>query len=110
MNVLKAALSNKEYEIITECALSNLSETPNIVPPLNWDKTFSADTSELTATSESGAAEVESSSREVWTNMKVIVAISLVELSLHKGATKDSPLATLQVYQFVLCLLLTFIL
>jgi len=109
MNVLKAALSNKEYEIITECALSNLSETPNLVPPLSWDKTFSADTSEFTGTSDLHAPEVESSSSEVWIDMKVIVAINLVELSLHKGTTKDSPLATVQVYKLVLCLLISFI-
>ncbi|KAL0446423.1 UNVERIFIED_CONTAM: hypothetical protein Slati_1770200 [Sesamum latifolium] len=29
---LKAALSNKEYEIIIECAQANISETPNVVP------------------------------------------------------------------------------
>ena len=34
---LKAALSNREYQIITECTLSNVSETPNIVPPPNYD-------------------------------------------------------------------------
>ncbi|KAG0473029.1 hypothetical protein HPP92_014886 [Vanilla planifolia] len=34
INAIKAALSNKEYEIITECAISNISEIPRMVPSL----------------------------------------------------------------------------
>nr|CAB3500118.1 unnamed protein product [Digitaria exilis] len=35
VDVLKAALSNREYEIISECALSNFAETPHPVPALD---------------------------------------------------------------------------
>nr|AFN89138.1 vacuolar protein sorting 13 [Mesembryanthemum crystallinum] len=98
MDVLKAALSNREYEIITECALSNLSETPNIVPPLKWDKTTSpAATSEPAAALDSDPTAAQSNTTEVWMSMKVIVAVNLVELSLHKGGARDAPLATVQV-------------
>jgi vacuolar protein sorting-associated protein 13A/C len=31
---LKAALSDKEYQVITECAISNMAETPNLPPSL----------------------------------------------------------------------------
>ncbi|KNA21084.1 hypothetical protein SOVF_046540 [Spinacia oleracea] len=98
MNVLKASLSNKEYQIITECAQSNISETPNIVPPLLWQKkTSSIDMIESVGTLELEPTEVEPDTREVWISMKVIVAINLVELSLHSGVARDAPLGTVQV-------------
>jgi vacuolar protein sorting-associated protein 13A/C len=31
---LKAALSDKEYQLITECAISNMAEIPNLPPSL----------------------------------------------------------------------------
>lgn len=102
MNVLKASLSNKEYQIITECAQSNISETPNIVPPLLWQKkTSSIDMIESVGTLELEPTEVEPDTREVWISMKVIVAINLVELSLHSGVARDAPLGTVQVFLFL---------
>ncbi|KAH9610754.1 hypothetical protein KSS87_017342 [Heliosperma pusillum] len=98
MDVMKAALSNREYQIITECAVSNISETPNIVPPLQWEKTVpSVEMVEPVVISDLTSHEVESISKEVWINMKVNVAIKLVELSLHSGAARDSPLGTVKV-------------
>ncbi|XP_074317635.1 uncharacterized protein LOC141653693 isoform X2 [Silene latifolia] len=98
MDVMKAALSNREYQIITECALSNISETPNIVPPLQWKQTVpSVEMVEPVNISDLTSHQVESISKEVWINMKVNVAIKLVELSLHSGAARDSPLGTVKV-------------
>ncbi|KMT11750.1 hypothetical protein BVRB_5g105600 [Beta vulgaris subsp. vulgaris] len=98
MNVLKASLSNKEYQIITECAQSNLSETPMIVPPLQWNKkTLSVDMVESATTLDLGPTEAKSHTGEVWISMKVIVVVDLVELSLHSGAARDAPLGTVQV-------------
>ncbi|KAL9231233.1 hypothetical protein vseg_006486 [Gypsophila vaccaria] len=97
MDVMKAALSNREYQIITECALSNLSETPNILPPLQLKKTAPSVETVEAAFTDLAPHEVESSAKEVWINMKVNVAIKLVELSLHAGAARDSPLGTIKV-------------
>ncbi|XP_058084436.1 uncharacterized protein LOC131232245 isoform X2 [Magnolia sinica] len=95
---LKAALSNREYQIITECALSNISETPHSVPPLHQGlEASSDDVIEHLDHPPTDAVECESQDKEEWVTMKVSVAISLVELSLHSGVTRDAALATLQV-------------
>lgn len=91
---LKAALSNKEYQIITECALSNISETPRIVPPLSSD---------IQTSSEDVASQVNVSfgseipHGDVWVAIKVSVVIHLIELCLHAGVSRDTSLATVQV-------------
>ncbi|XP_043715720.1 uncharacterized protein LOC122664096 isoform X2 [Telopea speciosissima] len=91
---LKAALSNKEYQIITECAVSNLSETPNTVPPL--EQCLEADEVAEPLVPVASIVEFEMQERESWVSMKVSVAINLVELCLHSGVSRDSVLATLQ--------------
>ncbi|KAJ4951540.1 hypothetical protein NE237_028372 [Protea cynaroides] len=90
---LKAALSNQEYQIITECAISNLSETPNIVPQLDLETDEVAEPLVPVASS----VEFEMHERESWVSMKVLVAINLVELCLHSGVMRDAALATVQV-------------
>ncbi|GMH29787.1 hypothetical protein Nepgr_031630 [Nepenthes gracilis] len=98
INVLKASLSNKEYQIITECAQSNISETPNIVSPLECDYiTSSSSMVEPAVTQELANIGSETQTVEVWITMKVLVAINLVELSLHSGVARDTSLATIQV-------------
>ncbi|XP_077244890.1 pleckstrin homology (PH) domain-containing protein [Tasmannia lanceolata] len=95
---LKAALSNREYQIITECALSNISETPHTVPPL--DKGFETsleDVKEHLNPLPSGVEFEAAEGRQAWITMKVSVSINLVELCLHSGVTRDAALATLQV-------------
>ncbi|XP_057487524.1 uncharacterized protein LOC130773593 isoform X2 [Actinidia eriantha] len=95
---LKAALSNREYQIITECALSNVSETPNIVPPPNYDSGKSPiDTGEPFSHQDSGAVDSEAENRVTWIAMKVSVDINLVELCLHYGIARDASLATVQI-------------
>ncbi|KAK2995313.1 hypothetical protein RJ640_023827 [Escallonia rubra] len=95
---LKAALSNREYQIITECALANTSETPNIVPLVNKDiATTSVDTMEPSFPQGSDASRSEVQNGEIWISMKVSVVIGLVELCLHYGTSRDASLATLQV-------------
>ncbi|WCJ20748.1 hypothetical protein M5689_002962 [Euphorbia peplus] len=94
---LKAALSNKEYLIITECALSNISETPNIVPPLKHDSGISVDMIEPAVSQNLIGNEVELQNEEGWISMKVSVDINLVELRLLTGVSRDAPLATIQV-------------
>ncbi|XP_057978559.1 uncharacterized protein LOC131164992 isoform X2 [Malania oleifera] len=95
---LKAALSNKEYQIITECALSNISETPNLVPSLDHDAVASSsDLVEPLVSQAPGAAESETQNGEVWVALKVSVVIDLIELCLHSGVARDASLATVQV-------------
>ncbi|ONK73416.1 uncharacterized protein A4U43_C04F31270 [Asparagus officinalis] len=97
IEVLKAALSNKEYEIITECAVSNISETPHIVPVLDKGPRISSDGFEEDHTSfPSTTIKSQIENKEVWITMKTSVSITLVELSLHAGSSRDSPLANVQ--------------
>ncbi|GAB2263603.1 hypothetical protein Droror1_Dr00025737 [Drosera rotundifolia] len=98
VNELRAGLSNKEYQIITECAQSNISEAPNIAPPLQSDSILSSmDSKRPSVTRESATITSEAQDTEAWINMKVIVIINLLELKLHSGITRDTPLAILQV-------------
>nr|XP_043638921.1 uncharacterized protein LOC122610015 [Erigeron canadensis] len=95
---LKAALSNKEYHIISECALSNFSETPNAIPPLdNNAVSTSADAIDTLVGQGLEGHEYEAQSEQVWISMKVSVIVGLVEMSLHYGMARDASLATLQV-------------
>ncbi|MFS8029949.1 putative vacuolar protein sorting-associated protein [Helianthus anomalus] len=97
IDVLKAALSNKEYHIISECALSNFSETPNTIPPLNDTVSDSADVVNSLVHQGSEAHEYEAQNEQAWISMKVCVIVGLVEMSLHYGMARDASLATLQV-------------
>ncbi|KAI3918587.1 hypothetical protein MKX01_041907, partial [Papaver californicum] len=96
IDVLIAALSNREYQIITQCASSNFSETPNSIPPLKQSETSSHNIVQPVAPPVS-AVEFEVGNGEKWITMTVSVAINLVELSLHSGETRDAPLASLQI-------------
>ncbi|KAK6251014.1 hypothetical protein SCA6_005019 [Theobroma cacao] len=92
---LKAELSNKEYQIVTECAVSNISETPHIVPPLSSDfLTSSVDVVEPVIP-QNVVGEPSTPNDETWTVMKVSFVVNLVELCLYVGEW-DSPLATVQ--------------
>ncbi|XP_052211647.1 uncharacterized protein LOC127814276 isoform X2 [Diospyros lotus] len=95
---LKAALSNTEYQIITECALSNISETPHTIPELNYDSGMSSyDTRDSLLPNDSGAVDSEAQDMTTWIALKVSVDISLVELCLLYGVARDASLATVQV-------------
>ncbi|GFP96481.1 vacuolar protein sorting-associated protein 13c [Phtheirospermum japonicum] len=95
---LKAALSNKEYEIIMECAQANISETPNFVPPLNNESMSPIiDVSSQTGNQGLDPAQSETQAREILVATVVSVRIDMVELCLHYGVTRDASLATLQV-------------
>ncbi|KAL3619418.1 hypothetical protein CASFOL_036988 [Castilleja foliolosa] len=95
---LKAALSNKEYEIIMECAQSNISETPNSVPPLNNESMSPIiDLAAHTGNQGLDRAQSETRAREILVATVVSVRIDMVELCLHYGVTRDASLATLQV-------------
>lgn len=96
---LKAALSNKEYQVIVDCTQTNISETPNLVPSLKGEiSSPTIDVVELRGTQSLDTAKSESQAREIWVATKVSVQIDNVELSLHYGVTRDTSLATLQVY------------
>ena len=96
---LKAALSSSEYQIITECALSNISETPRVVPPLKHDsQTSSVDVIEPIIPQDTVGVESDTANGETWIVMKVSVTINLVEMSLYRGSTRDASLATMQVF------------
>ncbi|KAJ8763967.1 hypothetical protein K2173_003749 [Erythroxylum novogranatense] len=95
---LKAALSNSEYQIITECALSNISETPRLMPPLNHDSvTSNGGAVESIDPQHPVGIESESQSVDAWISLKISVVVNLVQLCLHPGLTKDASLATIQV-------------
>lgn len=95
---LKAALSNIEYRIITECASSNVSETPNIVPPLNnGSVTPSIDEARPQTSQYQDAAENGAQNGDSWITLKVSVFVNLVELCLYTGMASDTSLATVQV-------------
>ncbi|XAR70581.1 hypothetical protein NMG60_11027484 [Bertholletia excelsa] len=95
---LKAALSNREYQIITECAVSNVSESPNVIPPLNYDSGKSMiDVREPLIHEDCPSIDPETQNKATWTTTKVSVDINLVELCLHYGMARDASLATMQV-------------
>ena len=96
MEKLKAALSNSEYQIITDCAQSNVSETPHIVPLLNVDPVTSLSEGEA-ITQDPNGTDFPTASGEARVMMKVCVVIDLVELCLHSGIASDASLATVQV-------------
>lgn len=101
MEELKAALSSTEYEIITECALANFSETPNTLPPLIGDYTSpSAVMTEPLALQSPDTANTKTEDGIRWITTKVSVSINLVELCLYYGLKRDASLATLQVVIF----------
>ncbi|XP_031125724.1 uncharacterized protein LOC116028070 isoform X1 [Ipomoea triloba] len=98
MEELKAALSSTEYEIITECAQANFSETPNTLPPLIGDYTSpSAVMTEPLALQSPDTANTKTEDGIRWITTKVSVSINLVELCLYYGLKRDASLATLQV-------------
>ncbi|KAK3153327.1 hypothetical protein QOZ80_2BG0170820 [Eleusine coracana subsp. coracana] len=96
VEVLKAALSNREYEIISECALSNFSETPRTVPALDDPRYGASTTPSHKSASSSESIQDLSQHTEMWITNKFSVSVNLVELSLHSGSTRDSPLARVQ--------------
>ena len=104
---MKAALSNKEYQIITECAVSNISETPHVIPQLNHGPMTSDDAVEANPTipQDAVALESENADGEVWVVTKVSVLIGLVELRLYAAVTRDTALATVQVHIFFFCVI-----
>ena len=116
---MKAALSSGEYQIITECALSNISETPRVVPPLKHDSpTYSVDAVETivpqdttgvvsetveTIVPQDTAGASEAANGEAWIVIKVSVVINLVELSLYTGSARGASLAIVQVFYSLIC-------
>ncbi|KAF7828516.1 Vacuolar protein sorting-associated protein 13C [Senna tora] len=95
---LKAAMSNKEYKIITECAVSNISEAPQIPPALNqYSITSSSDATGDIVPQETNDVDSRTTIIEAFISLKVSVSIKLVELSLYSGVSRDASLATVQV-------------
>ncbi|XP_031502249.1 uncharacterized protein LOC116265643 [Nymphaea colorata] len=94
---LKAALSCKEYHIISECALSNISETPNAMPPLVHENKTEDDILEQNIAETSHVRRFSSQVQDEWASMKVFICLDFVELSVHSGASRDSALATFQI-------------
>lgn len=95
---LKAGMSDKEYKIITECAMTNMSEAPNNPPLLdNVVETSPGHEIEHEISEIPDMERVESSALESWVTIRVTVDINLVELSLYTGRSRDAPLATMQI-------------
>ncbi|KAF3782527.1 Vacuolar sorting-associated protein 13C [Nymphaea thermarum] len=94
---LKAALSCKEYHIISECALSNISETPNAIPPFVHENKTEDDILEQNIAETSHVRRFSSQVQDEWAAMKVFICLDFVELSVHSGASRDSALATFQI-------------
>ncbi|XP_031385571.1 uncharacterized protein LOC116199374 isoform X2 [Punica granatum] len=94
---LKATLSSREYQIITECAESNISETPNLLPPVNHDFPAPSPDREKLPVPQGSEVEAVSPKGESWTVIKVSVIIDLAEMCLRTGLAGDAPLATVQI-------------
>ncbi|KAL2636221.1 hypothetical protein R1flu_007700 [Riccia fluitans] len=104
---LKAALSDKEYQVITECAITNMAETPNLPPPITekaasdererGEIELEVERTESNNLESSGADNTGASGSEVWTTIKVGVGIHNVQLGLFTGHARDAPLASVQV-------------
>ncbi|KAK6935059.1 Pleckstrin homology domain [Dillenia turbinata] len=98
---LKAVLSNSEYQIISECAMSNISEAPNYVPSLSPDSVGWSENAALPLVPQESSSIISemnnAETAESWVTTKVIVVVDLIELSLHSGVARDAPLASLQV-------------
>lgn len=104
MEHLKAALSDKEYQVITECALTNMGESPNLPAPVVEQKTEDAQKGKVKENEPVNEGEhseelpgSRGTSDAVWTTVKVAVGIQLVELGLYTGGTRDAALASVQV-------------
>lgn len=95
---LKAAVSNKEYKILIECALSNISETPHMPPALNQYSITSSNDATRDIVPQTNDVDSRTTIIEASTSLKVSVSVKLVELSLYTGVTRDASLATVQVY------------
>ena len=104
---LKADISDKEYEVITECAISNISEKANLPPAVllpdsHADTVNEQKTEVVTQETETDIEGKHGLSREntadaIWTTITVTVEVNLVELSLSKGTAREQQLATTQV-------------
>ncbi|KAK3434687.1 hypothetical protein EUGRSUZ_D02142 [Eucalyptus grandis] len=92
---IKAALSNREYQIITECAQANFSETPNLAPSLIDSRISSTEADALVP--QVSDVEYATQDGESWIMTKVSVAIDLVVLCLRTGIGGDTSLATVGV-------------
>lgn len=69
------------------------------MPPLNNDSvTPSVDAAESLAFQDPGASEHGTQNGESWILLKVSVFVNLVELCLHTGISRDTSLATVQVF------------
>ncbi|KAL2348225.1 hypothetical protein Fmac_002225 [Flemingia macrophylla] len=94
---LKAEVSNKEYQIIIECAASNFSEAAHIPPPLDQYSPMTLnDTSGDIVPEVKNGVDSETTIVEAYVMLKLSVSINLVELSLYTGLTRDASLATVQ--------------
>lgn len=94
---LKAAVSNKEYQIIAECAVSNFSEVPHVPPPLSHYSSVTSNDATEDIVPELTSADSRTTDVEASVLLKISVSIFLVELSLYTGVSRDASLATLQV-------------
>ncbi|KAG0604101.1 hypothetical protein M758_10G145000 [Ceratodon purpureus] len=112
---LRASLSDKEYQVITECVTQNMAETPDTFPslydnsPQEEEKSSAEDEAQKIEDGAHGADVVTEDPKEgqdasgspdddkPYTTIKVGVAIDLVALGLYVGGTRDASLATVQV-------------
>ncbi|XP_024403056.1 uncharacterized protein [Physcomitrium patens] len=109
---LRASLSDKEYQVITECVTQNMAEVPDLPPTLYENESLEGGAPELAGEDANGAdvvtEDLESEDNEghgrrsspiekPYTTIKVGVGIDLVELRLFIGGARDASLATVQV-------------
>lgn len=86
-----------------------MSETPNVIPPLeNFIVPSSNNVIEHVVSQGLDDAGSDSQSAGIWITTKVSVVVGVVELCLHYGLATDASLATLQVYKltFLSCFLM----
>lgn len=80
-----------------------MSETPNVIPPLEkFVVPSSSNVTERVVSQGLDDAGSDSQSVGIWITTKVSVVVGVVELCLHYGLATDASLATLQVYELTL--------
>lgn len=86
---LHAVMSDKEYNVILNCALMNLSEQPNIPPSFRNSNSSAKDTIKLLAD------KVNMNSQVLLSRTVTIMTVEMdyLLLELCYGADKESPLA-----------------
>lgn len=93
MDFLHCVMSDKEYDVIINCAIMNLCEAPNLPPSFRENKSGSEDTMRLLVD------KVNTNGQMLLSRSVTIISIEVnyALLELCNGVLEDSPLAHIAV-------------